>query len=231
MWCGEVSWNCEVYIAHVQLNDILKSIAVPPKSKVTKAEFHNQVRRLVNWDPKPDCTWTMSDSDIRAAIGNYSDRFIPTSTNPMSDLIGYVTTRAGAIIAGVFGSWWRLLGYNRAPKLAPGELIGGIGEGIAGHWLDIERNWNFIIRPVGVTTDGIVMNNSGEWGPIEVKTSIRNTQAVKDRAISASRELLRLYTHHDLAGHGLGGITLEFALSIGVRLSNSIEVYCIEFRA
>jgi hypothetical protein len=219
-----------VYIAQVQLDDILKSIAVPPKSKINNTEFQGQVRRSVNWHTAPNHTWTMSDNDIRVSINHYSDRFIPTSISPLSDLLGYVAARGLLVIAGAFSSWWRLLGYNQVPRLAPGELIGGIGEGIAGYWLDIERNWNYIIRPVGVTTDGIVVNNSGGWGPIEVKTSIRNTQAVKDLAISASRELLRLYTHHDLAGHGAGGTTLEFALSIGVRLSNPIEVYCIEYR-
>lgn len=219
---------CKSQIATIQLSDSILSLAVAPDTKIGIQEYRSEIRPLLNWSSTSQ--WNVTDTDIRSAIGSYSDVYMGPSSNPMADLRSYIAARFRLLVYGVGGNWWHLLGYKQRPKLAPAELIGGIGEAVSGYWLENRMQMIYLLRPVGVSTDGIIQDNQGVWGPIEVKTTVGSSSYAQEKALSASRLLLKLYAHHEFVNRNVPQSTLGLAFSIGVRLSNQIEVFCIEFR-
>lgn len=226
---GQEMVECDCYVSTINLPNKFLSVAVAPNSKVGIDEYRNLLRPSLNWRRRPSHTWPMTDQEIGRGIQRYSDMYMGISGNPIADLRDYISSRAILVALGVGGRWWNILGYKKKPKLAPAQLIGGIGEAVTGHWLERIRGLTYILRPVGTSTDGIFQDQSGIWGPIEVKSTVRSRKRGQEQALTASRGLMRLYAHHELSGRTQSQARIGLALSIGVLVRQQIEVYCIEF--
>lgn len=218
------AYSCKSYIASVQVSKRLWGEAMLSR---TRNSYHDQIEALASWPSSAAHQWDMDDVGVVNAINEFSDRFLSHSGDPIQDIIDYILVNAGFTLGGL-PTGLPSLSYGPNKILPPTGVIGGIGEGIAGYWLTNFFSKLFIVRPVGREKgcDGVIIDtHNGEYGLLEIKTTIEQIETAIERALSASADLLL-----ECAGAQKLYITPGFALSIGVSITDPITVNCLELK-
>ncbi len=223
-------WFCEAFVSKIDLKPLLKSNSFLSQSQ----EFRKKVRKKCNedWSKGPTTKWKLKEDDIVRSIERFSDRVICHNGQPMKFTWDTIKSRVITTIGGVRTDAPNF-GIDDTYLLLPTQLMGAIGEGIAGNWLESHYQMDIWSRPVGIGLDGIFKTKTGsDLMVLEVKSAASTSSTgAKERAIYASEKLLQKFEGLVNKAKAVGGKEPMLALSIGVSICAKVRVYCIEFKS